>query len=109
METAHAGCARVVLVEANRLNCQLRETAFRPTRMRVEIVGSTPLAGFRLLEQLRALHVKTRGIVLLDSHDRDLVVDAFRCGAHAVVFRDEPIQTLARCMHCRQSRANLGK
>jgi DNA-binding NarL/FixJ family response regulator len=126
MDTTHPSCVRVVLAEANHLNCQLVENAFRPSRMRVAIIGSAvessralellklrdpdvavisaqledgPLQGFRLLEQLRVLHSRTCGIVLLSSRDPDLVVDAFRYGAHGVVFRDEPIQTLARCIH----------
>jgi len=27
------------------------------------------------------------------------VIDAFRCGAHGVVFRDEPLETLGKCIH----------
>jgi DNA-binding NarL/FixJ family response regulator len=27
------------------------------------------------------------------------VIDAFRCGAHGVIFRDEPLETLSKCIH----------
>ena len=37
--------------------------------------------------------------MLLDTRERDLVIDAFRCGAHGVVFRDEPLETLGKCIH----------
>jgi DNA-binding NarL/FixJ family response regulator len=37
--------------------------------------------------------------MLLDSRERDLVIDAFRCGARGVVFRDEPLETLGKCIH----------
>jgi len=28
-----------------------------------------------------------------------LVIDAFRSGAHGVIFRDEPLETLSKCIH----------
>jgi DNA-binding NarL/FixJ family response regulator len=37
--------------------------------------------------------------MLLESRERDLVVDAFRCGAHGVVFRDERVEVLGKCIH----------
>jgi DNA-binding NarL/FixJ family response regulator len=37
--------------------------------------------------------------MLLDSRDRELVIDAFRFGARGVVFRDEPLETLCKCIH----------
>jgi DNA-binding NarL/FixJ family response regulator len=37
--------------------------------------------------------------MLLDTRERQLVIDAFRCGAHGVVFRDEPLETLGKCIH----------
>jgi two-component system nitrate/nitrite response regulator NarL len=42
------------------------------------------------------LRSRTRAIMLLDSRDREPVIDAFRCGARGVVFRDEPIGTLGK-------------
>jgi DNA-binding NarL/FixJ family response regulator len=36
---------------------------------------------------------------LLDARTRELVVDAFRFGAHGVIFRDEPVETLCKCIH----------
>ncbi|MFY9753051.1 MAG: response regulator transcription factor [Candidatus Acidiferrales bacterium] len=116
----------VVLAEANQMNCQLVESAFRPRRFRVAIVASAvdsyrafallrdrepdiavisahlqegPLEGFRVLRELQAAHLKTRAILLLDSRDRDLIIDAFRCGAHGVIARDEPLETLGKCIH----------
>jgi DNA-binding NarL/FixJ family response regulator len=37
--------------------------------------------------------------MLLPSRDRELVIDAFRCGAHGVIFRDEPLEILSKCIH----------
>jgi DNA-binding NarL/FixJ family response regulator len=36
--------------------------------------------------------------MLLESRDRDAVIDAFRCGARGVIFRDEPLATLNKCI-----------
>lgn len=117
---------KVVVVVSGEMNCQLIERAFRPRRYRLAIVGSAtdsaqalkmlkehepdvavisaqlgdgPLEGFQLLRDLRALHLKTRATLLLETRDREIVVDAFRCGAHGVVFRDEPLETLSKCIH----------
>lgn len=119
-------CVNVVIAEANRLNCQLVESAFRARRMGVAIVASAiesqralalfkerkpdiavissqlgdgPLEGYRLLRELRSLQSKTRSVMLLASREPNLIVDAFRCGAHGVVFRDEPLEVLGKCIH----------
>jgi DNA-binding NarL/FixJ family response regulator len=119
-------CINVVIAEANRLNCQLVESAFRVRRLGVAIVASAiesqralmlfkerepdiavissqlgdgPLEGYRLLRELRSLRSKTRCVMLLASREPNLVVDAFRCGAHGVVFRDEPLEVLGKCIH----------
>jgi DNA-binding NarL/FixJ family response regulator len=47
----------------------------------------------------RKLKPRTRAVMLLDTRERDLVIDAFRCGAHGIVFRDEPLETLGKCIH----------
>ena len=57
-----------------------------------------PLAGFKVLHQVRALHLKTAAIMLLDSGDRDLVVDAFRGGARGVFYRGYPFKALSKCI-----------
>lgn len=119
-------CINVVIAEANRLNCQLIESAFRARRMGVAIVASAiesqralsllkehepdvavissqlgdgPLEGYRLLREMRSLQSKTRSIMLLASREPSIVVDAFRSGAHGVVFRDEPLEVLGKCIH----------
>jgi DNA-binding NarL/FixJ family response regulator len=116
----------VVIAEANHLNCQLVESAFRSKRTHVAVIASAvgsrqtlalvkerepdvaiisaqletgPLDGFHILRELHSLPTKTRSILLLGSRDRELVIDAFRCGARGVVFRDEPLETLAKCIH----------
>lgn len=116
----------VIVAEASEMYCQLVESAFRPRRFRVSVVASAvesvravsllkerepdvaiisaqlhegPLAGFAVLRELRSLQSKTRAVMLLSSRERGLVIDAFRSGAHGVIFRDEPLETLSKCIH----------
>ncbi len=58
-----------------------------------------PLAGFEVLREVRAFHPKTLAIMLLDSLERDLVIDAFRGGARGVFCRDEPFERLCKCIY----------
>src|SRR5271167_4692130 len=125
-QQSRSSAISVLIAESDHMNCQLVESAFRPKRTHVTIVASAvdsnralalvketkpdiaiisaklqegPLEGYRLLRALRSLQFKTRTIMLLDSREPDFVIDAFRCGAHGVVFRDEPLETLGKCIH----------
>jgi len=125
-QQSRSSVVKIVIAEANHMNCQLVESAFRPRRRRVFVVASAadsnraltllkeaepdvaiisaqlregPLEGYRVLRALRSLQTRTRAIMLLDSRERELVLDAFRCGAHGVIFRDEPLDTLSKCIH----------
>ncbi len=118
-------CLSVLIAEANRMNCQLIQDSLRRGRSRIRVIGSTieaahalsllkesepdvaivsarlvtgPIDGFGLVRNIRGLGLRTRIVVLLDSRDRELVVDAFRFGAHGVVFRDEPVKIIAKCL-----------
>jgi DNA-binding NarL/FixJ family response regulator len=119
-------CEAANIVESDPLNCQLLEGALRARRNRVVVVGSAvdsmrmlallkdvrpdvaiisaqlrkgPLEGFHVLRELRSRKPETRAILLLPSRERGPVVDAFRCGAQGIVFRDEPLETLCKCVH----------
>ena len=116
----------ILIAEANHMNCQLVESAFRPRRNRFTVVGAVvssdqalallketepdvaiisaqleegPAEGYRVLRQLRSLGSRTRAVMLLDSRDREVVIDAFRSGARGVIFRDETLKTLSKCIH----------
>jgi two-component system nitrate/nitrite response regulator NarL len=54
--------------------------------------------GFEILKGLRAAVPKTRTIMLLDSEECNLVVEAFRIGARGVFCRHDPLKMLARCV-----------
>ena len=57
-----------------------------------------PLTGFRILHELRAVESKIPSVMLLDSTERDLVVDSFRGGARGVFCRGDSFNTLPKCI-----------
>src|SRR5262249_13719929 len=57
-----------------------------------------PLTGFDVLRQLRVLNSCLRGIMLLDSSRREVVLEAFRAGARGIFSRHESIETLSKCI-----------
>jgi DNA-binding NarL/FixJ family response regulator len=124
-ETAANSAITVLIAEANRMNCQLVQSAFQRGRQKISVVGATvdaanalsvlhehdpdiavvsarmisgPVDGFGLVRDIRALKSRTRVVMLLESRERQCVVDAFRFGAKGVVFRDEPLQILNKCI-----------
>ncbi len=116
---------RVVVADATRMNSQLivgalkrchsnfdvhaltsnSSVAFRELqnyRPDVAVISAQledgPLTGFRVLHQLRSSESKTPAVILLDSTERDLVVDAFRAGARGVFCRDYSFKALPKCI-----------
>jgi DNA-binding NarL/FixJ family response regulator len=61
-----------------------------------------PLEGLRFVSEIRDLHREVNIVVLLDTLDRNLVVEAFRCGAHGVFSRSDSFQALCKCILCVQ-------
>jgi two-component system, NarL family, nitrate/nitrite response regulator NarL len=57
-----------------------------------------PLSGFKILQELHASGSKTPAVMLLDSTERDLVVDAFRGGARGVFCRGYSFNALPKCI-----------
>jgi two-component system, NarL family, nitrate/nitrite response regulator NarL len=115
----------VIIADASRMHCQLMATALRRSRYRIDVVcnvtesqealkalnekqpdiaviGSNlhdgPLTGFKVLRELQASHSKCKTIMLIDSPEREIVVEAFRRGAHGVISRDELFETLCECV-----------
>src|ERR1700733_2953485 len=116
---------RVAIADANRMNSQLVVTALKRCRNSFDVQALTsnssvafselqdyrpdvavisarledgPLTGFRLLHELRAGESKTPAVMLLDSPERGLVVDAFRGGARGVFCRGHSFNTLPKCI-----------
>ena len=63
-------------------------------------LGQNPRAGFEVLRELRVSNAEIRVVMLLDSSQSDLVLDAFRGGARGVFCRCDPLKMLPRCIHC---------
>lgn len=57
-------------------------------------------AGFRAMRELRVLRLATRGVMLMDSSDSELVVEAFRSGAMGVFSRNHVSAELRKCVRC---------
>jgi DNA-binding NarL/FixJ family response regulator len=59
-----------------------------------------PLDGLRFVSEIRELYRDVSIVVLLDAIERNLVVEAFRCGAHGVFPRSDSFQALCKCILC---------
>ena len=57
-----------------------------------------PLTGFKVLHELRVSQMRTAAVMLLDSMERDLVINAFRAGARGVFSRTQPLKALSKCI-----------
>jgi len=64
-----------------------------------EALEGIPAKGLELLPQLLAAVPKTRVVMLVDSAEAELVVEAFRQGARGVFCRNDTLTMLARCVH----------
>ena len=55
---------------------------------------------FDLVRTIRAQAPSTRVVVMIDTSEREAVVEAFRAGAGGVFCRTEPFRLLAKCIQC---------
>jgi DNA-binding NarL/FixJ family response regulator len=58
-----------------------------------------PFRGLDLVRDLLVEKPAARAVVLLDSQDRDLVIEAFRAGARGVFSREESVESFCKCIH----------
>jgi DNA-binding NarL/FixJ family response regulator len=115
----------VFVADAAHMGCQLMASALRRSRCRIHVTGCATdsvavrsafikpggpidvavisshlrdgaLAGLRVIAELRASHPDTRTIVLLDSSERVVVVEAFRSGARGIFTREQPFELLCK-------------
>ncbi len=132
---ASSGRVRVFVIEATQMACELvshilqksqydltvvgcsasldDKTGFRLVESDAVVISSNleegPHAGFDLLKSLVKTSRSTRCVMLLDRGDRDLIVEAFRCGAVGVYERNQSFEMLPKCVHsvgCGQVWAN---
>jgi DNA-binding NarL/FixJ family response regulator len=59
-----------------------------------------PDRGFEVLRELRSAHPGLRAIMLLDSAERQSVVNAFRAGARGIFSKNSPLTGLRKCIRC---------
>ena len=116
---------RVYLFEATQMSCELLSHALEKSRYGLKIVGAGvsltgredfqliqsdvvvisstledgPLSGFTLLRSLAKTNRDARCVMLLDQGNRDLVVEAFRCGAAGVCERNQSSEMLCKCIY----------
>jgi len=64
-----------------------------------EQLQGRPGKGFEVLRELRSVVPNTRTVMLLDSAEREPVVEALRSGARGVFSRSAPLKMLTRCVH----------
>jgi two-component system nitrate/nitrite response regulator NarL len=80
----------VLALDRAQFDVVLMSTSFSPA----------PLEGLRFVSEVRDLHRELSIVVLLDTLERNLVVEAFRCGAHGVFARSDSFQSLCKCILC---------
>lgn len=80
---------------------QLRELS-NLNEIDVAVISSTldedPVRGIEALRKLRTAHPGLRGIVLLDSSKREVILEAFRAGARGVFSRHDSLEILCKCV-----------
>jgi two-component system, NarL family, nitrate/nitrite response regulator NarL len=121
----HGHVVSVFLADATRMGCELMATALQRSRFNLTLVGyatdsaeiraglcekevdiviiSADLregatAAFKLTSEIRDSHPKTSVILILESIERIMVVEAFRAGAAGIFSRDRPFDLLCKCI-----------
>jgi DNA-binding NarL/FixJ family response regulator len=61
-------------------------------------LGEDPICGLATLRQFHAEHPEVPAIVLLDSSRREVVLEAFRCGARGIFSKNESLEQLRKCV-----------
>jgi DNA-binding NarL/FixJ family response regulator len=116
----------VLVADSCPMNCQLMTTALQRSRQHLTVVASAVeptviltaysetkpdvcvvssslksglSAGFSVTRDLRTMDDQARVILLLDSSERNTIVDAFRSGALGVFSRQDPFETLCKSIH----------
>jgi two-component system nitrate/nitrite response regulator NarL len=115
-----------LVADFTRMGCQLMASAFRQspypievtalavdsrelrrtiqeTQPDVAVIGAAlkdgPSMGLQTARELWVSGSKTKVIILVDASKTDTVIEAFRAGAHGVICRDDPFETLCKCVY----------
>ena len=114
---------RVLISEASKMYCDLLKMAFLAVPERFQVVACAsktseiltmiqqhqptvaiisdsledgPLAGLKILPEVRRVNPDTRILMALGSSDKELVIEAFRFGADGVFCRNSPFELLCK-------------
>jgi two-component system, NarL family, nitrate/nitrite response regulator NarL len=63
-------------------------------------VDGNPRKGFDLAREIHSRRPEIQVVMLLDSSEREAVLEAFRAGASGVFSRNESLKSLAKCICC---------
>jgi DNA-binding NarL/FixJ family response regulator len=116
----------LLVVDSNQMQCQLlvsalrRRPEFRVTSCILDpdailhVIGSVPVEvailnaddprdgwpDMTVVRRLHLAHPEAAKVILLDTYDRDIVVNAFRSGARGLFcFSQHPFRLLCKCIH----------
>jgi DNA-binding NarL/FixJ family response regulator len=88
--------------EAVEAGCEEAAAAVTNHRPHVAVIDAgsdrEPSKASDIVRQLRVLHPQIQVVILLESNRPQLVVAAFRAGAHGVLSRDESVDVLKKCI-----------
>ena len=77
-------------------------TAVRTEKPDIALVSTHledgPYSGFRVLSDLKQDPPQTKLVMLMDTADCDVVIDAFRAGVRGVFRKSEPVHQLQKCI-----------
>jgi DNA-binding NarL/FixJ family response regulator len=88
-------------VSAVALEMSALDSFMQSSQPDVVLIAGSHLPDFSLLRWLRVSYPKIAPILLAESDDRELVVNAFRAGAKGIfLFTHTPLPMLFKCIHC---------
>src|SRR6267143_1020432 len=117
---------RVFIVDSSALACQLMVRALQQSCRSITVVGSSTesvdvpkglnknspdvtivsadlkdgrSAGFQIVREVRVAYPHIRIILLVESPEPAVIVEAFRAGADGAFSRAEPFEMLCKCIH----------
>ena len=94
-------CRKDFQVSAVALDTAAIDEFMQSSAADVILVSSNHLPDFGLLRWLRVSYPKAASILLAESDDRDLVVNALRAGARGIfLFTQTPFAMLCKCIDC---------
>jgi DNA-binding NarL/FixJ family response regulator len=126
-ERLRSGPAIATLVaDVSRMACQLMASAFGQNAYPIEVVAVAvdsleiqgavkefqpdvavisaglqdgPKMGLKAARELWVSGSKTKAIILIDVSVSATITEVFRAGAHGIIARDEPFETLCKCIY----------